>query len=151
MVRSRFRLLAPALIAGLALPAPLAGQSELVIIRTDEKEKVYHQAGCPSLEGEKDVLALSRAQATAKKLTQHDLCDPARPKTAREKNESITVYVDSSKYYHRKDCPKLEEDAKAAELEEAGKKLWPCPTCRPPIRKRKGPAAEAAARAPTIR
>jgi len=135
-------LIALLLTVGLAMPAVVPAQSELVIIRTGEKEKVYHRAGCASLEGVKDVLALSRAQATARRLTQHELCDPAkaRPGGAQGKaeSESTTVYVDSSKYYHEKDCPKLEKDARQAELEEAGKKLWPCPTCRPPIRKRKG-------------
>lgn len=141
MRRPRCRVLAILLTAGLALPAPLDGQSELVIIKTGAKEKVYHQAGCPSLEGVKDVLALSRAQAGARGLEQHDLCDPAKAKPGGTpgKDEPITVFVDSSKYYHEKECPKLEKDAKKAELEEAGKKLWPCPACRPPIRKRKGP------------
>jgi len=49
------------------------------------------------------------------------------------------VYTDSSRYYHKKDCETLGKDAKKVELEQAGRKYWPCPDCKPPIRKRKGP------------
>ena len=132
------RLLAAPLALALAVPV-MAAQSELVIVK--KGEKVYHRAGCADINGARDVVALSRALATARGLKQHEGCDPAKAPAGESqgKPESTIVYVESSKYYHRKDCGKLGKDAKKAELEEAGKKLWPCPTCRPPIRKRKGP------------
>ena len=134
------------LLAGLIsalLPGPnLAlsfAQSELVIVKKGGKE--YHRPGCDQIKDAKDVLALSRAQATARGLKQHEGCDPADAPGGKSAGQSAPtdVYVDSSKYYHEKGCKKLGKDAKKVELEEAGKKLWPCPTCKPPIRKRKGP------------
>ena len=127
-----------ALLAVALVSPPAAAQSELVIVK--KGEKVYHRAACPDIKGAKDVVALSKAQATARGLKQHERCDPSKAPAGESKEpESVIVYTDSSKYYHRKDCKKLGKDAKKAKLEEAGKKLWPCPTCRPPIRKRKGP------------
>lgn len=140
MPRVTTRILAALLAAFLAAPpaAEPFAQSELVIVRKGGKE--FHRAGCPDIRGAKDVLALSIAQARAKGLTQHEGCDPAKaPAGAPEDAGPVVVYVDSSKYYHKKDCKNLGKDAKKAELEEAGKKLWPCPVCKPPIRKRKGP------------
>lgn len=135
------RLLAGLISALLSAPtaAMSAGQSELVIVKKGGKE--YHRAGCDEIKDAKDVLALSRAQATARGLKQHDGCDPANAPDGKSSDKSapVIVYVDSSQYYHKKDCKKLGKDARKVELEEAGKKLWPCPTCKPPIRKRKGP------------
>jgi hypothetical protein len=51
----------------------------------------------------------------------------------------VTVYLNDNRYYHRKDCPKLNEAGKqvsSESLEKAGKSHWPCPTCRPPVRKK---------------
>jgi hypothetical protein len=140
MLRVSVSLLAG--LISLLLSAPAAamstGQSELVIVKKGGKE--YHRPGCGEIKDTKDVLAVSRAQATARGLKQHDGCDPANaPGKSADKVEPAIVYVDSSQYYHKRDCKKLGKDAKKTELEEAGKKLWPCPTCKPPIRKRKGP------------
>ena len=33
-------------------------------------------------------------------------------------------------------CEKLEAGATKTTLEEAGKKHWPCPVCKPPVRQR---------------
>lgn len=134
----RSATLLTALLAAALVAPPAAAQSELVIVK--KGEKVYHRASCPDIKGAKDVVALSQAQATAKGFEQHEACDPSKGPVGDSKEpNSVVVYVDSSMYYHRKDCKKLGKDAKKAKLEEAGKKLWPCPTCRPPIRKRKGP------------
>lgn len=140
MARPTPRLLAALLVAVLTAPpaAESFAQSELVVVKKGEKE--FHRPGCPEIKDAKDVLALSIAQARGRGLKQHDGCDPAKtPVGGSQDPAPIIVYVDSSKYYHKKDCKKLGKDAKKAELEEAGRKLWPCPVCRPPIRKPKGP------------
>ena len=136
-----------ALIAGLlaahAAGGGLSAQSELVIVKEGTKE--YHRPGCEAIKDGRNVLALTRGQATARGLTPHPACDPAKaaPSSgsgspdAPESPATVTVYTDGSRYYHKKDCAKLGKDPKKADLEEAGKKLWPCPTCKPPIRKRR--------------
>jgi hypothetical protein len=143
MSRFCLRLLAAVLTAAVSAPATALPpvQSELVIVKKGEKE--YHRPACDEISNAKDVVALSRAQATARGLKQHEGCDPEKVSAGDPAGSSqpTIVYVDSSKYYHKKDCAKLGKDARKAELEEAGKKLWPCPTCRPPIRKRKGPGS----------
>ncbi len=124
------------------------GQGELVIHK--QGTKLYHRASCPLVAGASDVLALTRAQAEGRGYKPHEECDPANPDApaADGKPKPETVYLDGTRYYHRKSCARLEatgvsEDGKlkSVSLEEAGKSHWPCPTCKPPIRKRSTPAA----------
>lgn len=136
----RVRLLLAGVLCFLVAPVPGVSQSELVIAREGGKE--YHRAGCDEIKDGKNVLALTRAQATARGLKPHDECDPANlpaDKSTPRPRAPTMVYTDSSPYYHKKDCDKLGKDAQKVELEEAGKTYWPCPTCKPPIRKRKVP------------
>lgn len=130
-------LMVSLLVAG-CLPAS-AAQSELVISRAGSKE--YHRPACEAIKDAKDVLAMTRAQATARGLTAHEACDPARspapddPKVKPAPDPA--VFVDGTRYYHKKDCARLGKDPKKMELDDAGRKFWPCPTCKPPIRRRK--------------
>ena len=124
------------------LPALAFGQSELVIYK--EGTGLYHRAGCPVLTDAKDVMAMTRAQAESRGYKAHDDCDPARqkPGSAPGSNQApapVTVYLNDGKYYHRKDCPKLTAGGKPPKselLETAGKSHWPCPDCRPPVRRK---------------
>ena len=118
----------------------LPAQSELVLIREGSKE--YHRPGCDVVKDGKNVVAVTRGKAAARGLTPHAACDPAQTPSAPEPSAPpptgpISVYTDGGRYYHKKDCGKLGKEPKKADLEEAGKKLWPCPTCKPPIRKRR--------------
>ena len=118
--------------------AALGAQSELVIYK--EGSKQYHRPSCPVVADMKGVVAMTRAQAEARKYTPHEGCDPANPNATPPKAapRPETVYLDGSKYYHRKTCSRLEgaKNVKAASLESAGKEQWPCPTCKPPVRRR---------------
>lgn len=144
--------LAP-LVVLLALPAtwPMAdeaipgSQSALVIVQDGTKE--YHRPGCEVVRDGKGVLAMTRAQAEGRKLTQHAGCDPekvapARPADAAGKPgvkpaEKVTVVVDGGRHYHKDDtCKRLGKETREVPLDEAGRKLWPCPECKPPIRPR---------------
>ena len=129
-------------------PAVVLSQSELVIHK--EGTNQYHRAGCPLIRGGEGVVALTRAQAESRKYKPHPDCDPdlrkASPAEAGAPDDrpaapavDPTVYVNGTKYYHRKDCRRLEATPKAVRaeaLEKAGKSFWPCPDCRPPVRKR---------------
>jgi hypothetical protein len=99
----------------------------------------------------KGVVAMTRAQAESRGYKAHADCDPAVSKpvvpgvpaaaAAQPKPTPQTVYVDGGKYYHRKDCRRVAAKPKgprAEPLEVAGKSLWPCPDCRPPVRPRQG-------------
>jgi hypothetical protein len=121
-------------LAGLLLLAPItAAQSELVLRKEGSKE--YHRPGCEVVRDTTGVVALTRGQAEAQGLKAHAACDPANPAAPAAQAKPQFVFVDSGRYYHRETCKKLERDAKKVALDEAGKKYWPCPECKPPIRK----------------
>jgi hypothetical protein len=141
--------LVPAIVAAGACAAIAVAQSELVIHKDGSTQ--YHRPGCEVIRDAKDVLALTRAQAEARGYKPHPDCDPQqRPSSTPSAGSPAppakpeTVYVNATKYYHRKDCRKLEANPKAVRAESldlAGKTYWPCPDCRPPVRKR-SPASE---------
>jgi hypothetical protein len=145
--RSRlFRSVFLAMAAAGLGPLSASAQSELVIHKDGSNQ--YHRPGCDLIRGGKDVLALTRAQAESRGYKPHPDCDPGKrpsdPSSAGNPAPAAkpeTVYVNGTKYYHRKDCRKLEANPKAVgaeSLETAGKIYWPCPDCRPPVRKRTG-------------
>jgi hypothetical protein len=131
-----------AVLACLALAAPAFAQSELVIYK--EGTKLYHRPGCPLLKDATDIVAMTRAQAESRGYKPHPDCDPDQQKEGAASNPTappaaVTVYLDAGKYYHRKDCPKLDAKGKqvrSESLDSAGKSHWPCPVCRPPIRRK---------------
>ena len=114
-------------------PAP---QTEYVLVKPGAK--VYHRPGCEQLAGAKNITAMTRAQAEARGLTQDPACDPAKhPPGEKKKAAPVYVYVQpGGKYYHREHCAKAGSSPKRMTLDEAAKKYWPCPVCKPPIRKR---------------
>ena len=123
---------------------PAAAQSELVIYK--EGTTQYHRPGCDLIRDGKGVMALTRAQAEARGYKPHPDCDPSQRKADSPSTSGAapapppqTVYVDGTKYYHRKDCRRLDANrqaVRAESLESAGKTHWPCPDCRPPVRQR---------------
>ena len=114
-----------------AVHAAAAGQA-LVLQKGTGRE--FHNPWCPLVRDGKDVLALTRAQAAARGLTPHAECAkdagegtlPAAP---------VFVHVDHAKYYHRATCARLARRSERQALSIAAKTRWPCPVCRPPIRK----------------
>jgi hypothetical protein len=124
-----------AVVLGMLAGGAAVAQSELVLQKKGGKE--YHRPGCPVVSDGKDVVALTRAKAESQGLTSHRGCDPAFATPASDPPKPIDVKVDGGRYYHRDTCKKLGRNAKTMALEEAGKKFWPCPACKPPIRSRK--------------
>jgi hypothetical protein len=111
-------------------------QTEYVLVKPGQK--VYHQPNCEQLAGAKNVVAMTRSQAERRGLTQDPVCDPAKhPPDEKKKPAPVFVYVQpNGKYYHRERCEKVGPSPKRITLDEAAKKFWPCPVCKPPIRKR---------------
>jgi hypothetical protein len=109
----------------------------------------YHRAACPVVRDGKDVLAMTRAQAEARGAKAHPECEnlPAAPPDGRAGAPPGTppedkgpapdtpVFVDAGKHYHRQGCAKLGKEPRKVLLKDAGPR-WPCPVCRPPVRKR---------------
>jgi hypothetical protein len=145
------RLLSAAVLGLLAgLLSRAEAQSELVVHKAGTTQ--YHRAGCELIKDGKGVLALTRAQAEARGYKPHPDCDPAllQPDARAGRDGTAgraappakpqTVYVDGTKYYHRKDCRRLDANrhaVRAESLDVAGKSSWPCPDCRPPVRPRR--------------
>jgi hypothetical protein len=135
----QLRLLPLVALVALCTAPSISSQSELVIVK--EGAKLYHRPGCPIVRDGAGVTAMTRAQAESRQYKAHPDCDPDNPKAPAPKAAPpppVTVYVDGSKYYHRKECAKATKPSavKAVSLEEAGKTLWPCPDCKPPVRRR---------------
>ena len=114
-----------------AHPAAL-GQA-LVLQKGNGRE--FHNAWCPLVRDGKDVLALNRAQAAGRGLTPHAECAQDTGGDAKPPAAPVFVHVDQSKYYHRAACARLARTSERQALATAAKTRWPCPVCRPPIRK----------------
>ena len=144
MADAPFSFAAPRVLLVLpAAPAAWPAQSELVIYK--EGTDLYHRPGCPVISTDATgVVAMTRAQAEARgykaapRLRSRQKKPERRPRRAARPQPPVTVYLNDGKYYHRKDCPKLDgrEAVKSESLEKAGKSHWPCPDCRPPVRKK---------------
>ena len=135
------RLACAVIVAALLLPNSLVlSQTELVLHK--EGTKLYHRPGCPVVRDSVGVLAMARGQAEARGYKAHPECDPstsgAPPASSGTQPSPVTVYADGDKYYHRKDCSRVRDSntVKPTTLEKAAKSKWPCPTCKPPIRKK---------------
>jgi hypothetical protein len=128
------------LTTAIAFPRVAAAQAELVLHK--DGTSLYHRPDCPVVRDGAGVLALTRAQAESRGYKPHPDCDPSNPKAPAPKPDApapVTVYVDGSKYYHRSnDCRRIADKAKvkAVPLEEAGKGTWPCPECKPAVRRK---------------
>lgn len=129
------------------LLAILPAQGELVLVKDGSSE--YHRPHCEVVRSGVGVLAMTRAQAESRGLNPHAACDPEKsrppasagpPAAPGAKTVPATVYVfvdASGKHYHREGCKRLGKAPRKLALDQAGKKYWPCPVCRPPIRPRK--------------
>ncbi len=126
------------LLLGVLLLPNIAWQVEYVIVRTGAKD--YHRPACPVIRNGKGVLVMSKGEAEAKSLKPHPQCDPNDPRNETGEAKpapTVHVFLDSSAYYHREKCPKLEEKARKVTLDEAARKHWPCRVCKAPVRPRK--------------
>jgi hypothetical protein len=113
------------------------GSTEYVLVKPGAKE--YHRPGCEVVRDAKDVVAMTRAEAELRGLRPHAACDPAKNPSARDGAPAVQyVFVEpGDKRYHREKCSKLGPNRERITLDEAAKKkYWPCPACKPPIRKR---------------
>ena len=124
-----------------ALSSTAVPQGRLVIVTESTKE--YHRPSCPLVRDgkQKDIIAMNVGQAEGRGYKAHPACasesDAAGASTGEDKAAPVFVYTaDGDTRYHKETCSRLGKARKKVALEEAGKKLWPCSVCRPPVRKR---------------
>jgi len=124
------------LLAGsVAARAQTSPAGDLVVMIVGSKQ--YHQPTCPLVaRAGSQVRVMKLVEAKRRGLTAHD-CPNAPASAAAGDPNKITVFSQpSDNKYHTATCPKLGRNRTSMTLEEAGKKLWPCPVCKPPIRQR---------------
>jgi len=132
-------------LVGLALlGAPVAGVAQdpgalVVIIAGD---KTFHQPGCPLVAKAGSKVAITkRGEAARRGLTPHD-CGPDASGAPPADPNAVKVFTQPrDNKYHRAICAKLGTARSTLTLDEAGRKFWPCPACKPPIRQRRVPAS----------
>ena len=124
------------MLMALAAPPALAQSgSALVVIVPGDKQ--FHQPTCAVVARAGSKVKVSKqADAIRRGLKQHD-CEADGDASASADPNAVKVFTqkDDNKY-HRESCKKLGQQRTAITLDEAGRKLWPCPVCEPPIRKR---------------
>jgi hypothetical protein len=131
----------------LAAPAWAAGdQSSTVsgsaLVVTVNGTKQFHAPGCPVVARAKSNVTVSRrSEALRRGLTAHDCGEAA---SGESDPNAVKVYTQKGdNKYHRETCKQLGRARSSLTLDEAGRTLWPCPVCEPPIRQRpqKSPAS----------
>jgi hypothetical protein len=127
-------LLVPLLFAP-GVSARQASDSALVVVVAGEQR--YHQPSCPLVaKAGSNVTMMKLAEATTKRLAAHD-CEEAAIEQPKRDANAVPVFVQpGDKRYHKEGCARLKASASSIALGEAGKKYWPCPACKPPIRQR---------------
>lgn len=130
-------LLAAVLIA--TTGAAQDASSMVVIIAGD---KTFHQPGCALVaKAGSKVTVSKRGEATRRGLTAHDCGPGASGEASGDPNAEKVATQPGDNKYHRPTCAKLAATRSTLTLGEAGRKLWPCPVCKPPIRKPPPPPA----------
>jgi|SRR5437762_11442988 len=121
------------LLAAAMLFAVPQASTEYVLVKQGSKE--YHRPGCEVVRDTKHVVAMTRAEAESRGLKPHAACDPSKAKSSTPALQYVFVEA-GDRRYHRETCPKLGKTRERITLDEAAKRsYWPCPTCKPPIRK----------------
>ena len=108
--------------------------TEYVLVKQGSKE--YHRPVCDVVRDTTNVVAMTRAEAESRGLKPHAACDPSKAKNGATAVQYVFVEP-GDKRYHLQTCAKLGKTRERITLDEAAKKkYWPCPVCKPPIRKR---------------
>jgi hypothetical protein len=140
-MRSCPPLLAAALLLGGFLPAAGQTTSGSALVVDIPADSFYHTPGCSLVrKAGSAVKVMKQSEAVRRGLKPHD-CDSASAAAdaaaAAEAANAAPVYVQKNdKRYHKAGCEKLGDAASTIALDDAGQKYWPCPVCKPPVRKR---------------
>lgn len=129
----RIRISITALVIFFAASVLAAQSNEYVVVITGTKQ--FHQPTCRLVaEAGSHIKMMKHSEALRKGLTAHD-CSKTPSRVVASDPNAVKVYTQpGDNKYHTATCPKLGSKRTTLTLEEAGKKLWPCPVCHPPIR-----------------
>lgn len=141
-MRPRTALVAAALLP-LVSPPAFGGQSTSpsALVVDIPADSLAHQPGCSLVRKAGSAVKVMKASEAARRgLKPHD-CDTAsavdEAAAAAAETNAAAVYVQKNdKRYHKAGCAKLGDAATTMALDAAGQKYWPCPVCKPPVRKR---------------
>jgi hypothetical protein len=124
------------LLAGsVATLAQTSPAGDLVVMIVGSKQ--YHQPSCPLVaRAGSQVRVMKLVEAKRRGLTAHDCPNTPASAAAADPNKIRVFSQPNDNKYHTATCPKLGSNRTSMTLEEAGKRLWPCPVCKPPIRQR---------------
>jgi hypothetical protein len=114
------------------------GSSSSALVVDIPADNLYHQPSCPLVrKAGSRVKVMKESEAVRRGLKPHD-CASADEEgaTAAEKNQQPVYVQAGDNRYHKAGCEKLKGGGTKLTLDEAGKKYWPCPVCKPPIRQR---------------
>jgi hypothetical protein len=127
---------ATSIIGALVLPATAQSATDLVVSIPGDKE--FHQPGCPLVaKAGSSVRVMKRSEAIRRKLTPHAACGVATGSGVALDPNAVKVFTQPrDNKYHTATCPKLGAERTSITLEDAGRKWWPCPVCKPPVRQR---------------
>ena len=135
----RMWILLTAAVLG-ATPAVAQEASSMVVIIAGDK--TFHQPGCALVaKAGSKVTVSKRGEATRRGFTAHDCGPDASGGPIGDPNAEKVATQPGDNKYHRLTCAKLTAARSTLSLGEAGRKLWPCPVCTPPIRKPPPPPA----------
>jgi hypothetical protein len=133
------------LLGGLLIGAPSSlaaqqGSSSSALVVDIPSDNLYHQPSCPLVrKAGSRVKVMKESEAVRRGMKPHDCAAAAEGDTAAEKNQQIVYVQPDDNKYHKAGCEKLKDGATKMTLDEAGKKHWPCPVCKPPVRQRSKP------------
>jgi hypothetical protein len=116
----------------------LSAQSANDLVVSIPGDKEFHQPGCPLVaKAGSSVKVMKRSEAVRRKLTPHGGCGASQGSGVALDPNAVKVYTQpGDNKYHTATCPKLQGQKVAVTLDEAGRKWWPCPVCKPPVRQR---------------
>ena len=128
------------LLTGLLASTTGVAQEATALVVIIKGDPMFHQPGCALVaKAGSNVTVAKRGEAIRRGLTPHDCGPEASGGPVADPNAVKVATQPRDNKYHRLTCAKLGPARSTLTLEEAGRKFWPCPVCKPPIRQRKSP------------
>jgi len=128
------------LLIGVLMSAAVAAQDASSLVVIIAGDRTFHQPGCVLVaKAGANVTVAKRVDVLRRGLKPHDCGPDASAGPVADPNAVKVTTQPSDNKYHRATCAKLGPTRSTLTLEDAGRKLWPCPVCKPPIRQRKPP------------
>lgn len=139
MVASRASIVLLA-TCGLLASLPVLAQDAGALVVLIPGDSQFHAPACALVARAGSKVKVSkRGEAVRRGLKAHVACFDGASTTApaADPNAATVVTQAGDNKYHRASCKRVGTARTSLTLEQAGRKFWPCPVCKPPIRQRK--------------